>query len=416
MKTRFAPFLSVACLAGCSAETVVEPNGQTTQAARAIPSTSGGISTLTPPNGWGPSVAPPDAPPNVADEPSGGGAHRSENNGVPVNDPSARTEPPGDPMEIADAAMEPRDASEEWPFPSLGVKAIKTVFLIVLANKDWSSIRFSINAPYINSLLWTWSSAFCEGYKNSFFTNVHPSVPNYQLLEAGQTATSLAAANADPGVFNCARGVDHLTKQMDRAGLDWRSYQEGVKGRDEIEKCPLRQHENYVARHNPFLYFDDVSGSNCSDRYATNCLRHISPYLRLDTDLKNNSVARYNFISPDQCNNMHGGISCIQSRDQQIKAGDDWLRREVPRIMASDAYKDHGAIIITWDEGEWIPLFAENNPIGMIVLSPDAANGPHDCTGLSHLSTLRTLQEIFFLFPKFLNGAAGVRDLAILFK
>src|SRR5204863_3369025 len=64
---------------------------------------------------------------------------------------------------------------------TLPTSAIRTVFLIVMENTDWSSIKGSSSAPYINSLLSV--GAHAEQYYNP--SNTHPSLPNYLWLEAG---------------------------------------------------------------------------------------------------------------------------------------------------------------------------------------------------------------------------------------
>jgi hypothetical protein len=79
--------------------------------------------------------------------------------------------------------------------------------------------------------------------------------------------------------------------------------------------------------------------------------------------------------------------------------------------MASAAYKNGGAIFITWDESEGAEV-----PIGMIVLSPHAKGGGYsNAIHYTHSSTLRTMQEIFGVKP-FLGDAANATDLSDLFR
>ena len=146
------------------------------------------------------------------------------------------------------------------------------------------------------------------------------------------------------------------------------------------------------------VFFDDVTDSNnLNSQY---CISHIRPYSELASDLENNTVARYNFITPNLCNDMH---------DCGVEAGDAWLSREVPKILASQTYQNGGAIFITWDEGE-----GDDGPIGMIVLSPLAKRNYSNSTRYTHSSTLRTIQEIFGVTP-FLGDAANATDLSDLF-
>ncbi len=77
--------------------------------------------------------------------------------------------------------------------------------------------------------------------------------------------------------------------------------------------------------------------------------------------------------------------------------------------MASEAYKDGGAIFITWDEGA-----SGDHPIGMIVVSPFAKAGYAGTLPYSHASTLRTFEEVFGITP-LLRGAAAATNLSDLF-
>src|SRR5206468_12147970 len=93
------------------------------------------------------------------------------------------------------------------------------------------------------------------------------------------------------------------------------------------------------------------------------------------------------------CHDMHENISCSQS--DRVLFGDTWLSTEVPKILASQAYRDNGALFITWDEGA-----SGDGPIGMIALSPKAKGGGYANTiPYDHSSTLRTVEEIVGVTP-----------------
>ena len=119
-------------------------------------------------------------------------------------------------------------------------------------------------------------------------------------------------------------------------------------------------------------------------------------------------MSRYNFITPNLCDDMHD--SCAPTNDP-VKQGDTWLSTEVPKILASSAYKNNGALFITWDEAA-----TGDGPIGMIVLSPLAKGGGYsNAIHYTHSSTVRTVQEIFRVQPPFLRDAANATDLSDLF-
>src|SRR5579859_7046989 len=66
--------------------------------------------------------------------------------------------------------------------PSGSAHAIKIVFVIVMENHDWSQIKGSASAPYINSLLTRSDASYATQYYNP--PSLHPSEPNYVWLEA----------------------------------------------------------------------------------------------------------------------------------------------------------------------------------------------------------------------------------------
>jgi hypothetical protein len=134
----------------------------------------------------------------------------------------------------------------------------------------------------------------------------------------------------------------------------------------------------------------------------------VRPYTELATDLANSTVANYNFITPNLCNDMHDTCPPINN---SIRQGDLWLSTEVPRILNSAAYQNRGALFITWDEGQR----GSDGPIGMILLSPfGQGNGYSNSIYYTHGSLLRTVQEIFNILP-LLGDAADETDLSDLF-
>src|SRR5262249_29150431 len=82
-------------------------------------------------------------------------------------------------------------------------------------------------------------------------------------------------------------------------------------------------------------------------------------------------------------------------------------RRRFRRFSASRAYRDNGAVFITWDEG----ATGSDGPIGMIVLSPLSKVNYANSIYYTHSSTLRTMQVIFGVRP-FLRDAANATDLS----
>jgi hypothetical protein len=272
---------------------------------------------------------------------------------------------------------------------------IQTVFVILMENESLSSIKGNTNAPYINNVLLPQAS-HCEQY----YAIGHPSLPNYLWLEAG---TNFGITNDNPPSTNHQSTANHLVTLLNNAGVSWKTYQENISG----ATLPLTDSYPYAPKHNPFVYFDDVTGTlNPNFAYG---IAHIRPYSELARDLTNRTVAAYNFITPNLCNDMHDSCAPLTN---MVLQGDIWLSTEIPKIMSSSAYTNNGAIFIVWDESQ-----GTGSPsIGLICLSPLAkGNGYASNVHYTHSSLLRTVQEIFNVTP-FIRDAANASNLSDLFK
>ena len=151
--------------------------------------------------------------------------------------------------------------------------------------------------------------------------------------------------------------------------------------------------------------FDDVTGNG--NPHSATCIAHERPYSELAKDPRRRTTARYNFITPDLCHDMHD--SCAPTFNQ-IKQGDSWLAHAVPPILNSRAYQTGGVLFIAWDEAEH-----GDGPIPLSVLSPFAkGHGYRGNVPYTHSSLLRTLEEIFGVSP-LLGDAAHASSLRDLF-
>jgi phosphatidylinositol-3-phosphatase len=378
-----------------------------------------------------------------------------------------------------------------------GPREIKHVFVIALENHNWTQpttvtggiqqIYQNPNAPFINSLVNGTALVYVDGhlvniskqvsyataYHNVLATpsgnnpHIHPSEPNYLWAEAG---TNFGVLNdndpfAASGGTEQPAGTQHLTGLLQATGRTWKSYQEDIdlqtNAAGQLINVPLPQDEwtvplsshsgifgpggylnayndssqyNYAVKHQGMPFFPDTSGGDNTS--TTNPLvQNYAPLQQLAFDLANDCVADYNWITPDQYNEMHsgltGGFSGVTGDSANIKAGDNTVSRLVPLIMSSRAYQDGGVIILWWDESESDGVAGDNaddfnHTIGEIIISPLAhanVNGlPYASTiNYSHSSDLRTMQEVFHVkvsggSSPFLGDAANATDLSDLFK
>src|SRR5262249_56589846 len=112
---------------------------------------------------------------------------------------------------------------------------------------------------------------------------------------------------------------------------------------------------NFATKHDGQLFFTATNGGN--DFSPSNPeAKFYAPLQQLQTDLNNNTVARYNVITPNQFNDMHSslntdftyqGVTWAHNTAQQaIAIGDTLLSQIIPKLMAAHAYKNHTVIVI----------------------------------------------------------------------
>jgi phosphatidylinositol-3-phosphatase len=371
-----------------------------------------------------------------------------------------------------------------------GAEEIKKVFVIAMENHNWTqpANQFTGNiqqifqnpaAPFINSLVGGSAFAVINGrtvrisdevayatnYHNVLATpsgnnpHIHPSEPNYLWSEAGDNFGVFNDNDPFAAVGSTEQNTtEHFVTLLKRAGKTWRSYQEDIDlatvngqltnvvlPRDQWT-VPLKSSSgvfapgnfnqfngsnqfNYAAKHNPVVFFSDTSGGN--DLTTANPLRlQYAPMQQLFSDLANNTVADYNFITPDQFNDQHttlaGGYKGLTGDPAKILQGDDFLRQIIPVIMASKAYQENGVIILWWDESEQDGIAGDNpdnfsHTVPEIVISKHAhrnVNGlPYASpVNFTHSSDLRTLQEVFHTPGPFVGDSANAVDLSDLFE
>lgn len=247
-----------------------------------------------------------------------------------------------------------------------------TVFTIVLENKSYGDIFGSSSAPYLNELART--NAIAAGYRDSY---VHPSEPNYIWMVAGENFGILN--DHDPNSKNVIESESHLVDQIEGAGMTWKSYQESMGG-----TCGVKSHGTYAVKHNPFMYFADINGWNGRAFVATDrCKEHVVDYTQLDADLAAGEVPDYVFITPNLQHDMHDG---------SVAKGDAWLAAQVPKILASDAFKNGGVLFILFDEGS-----SQDDDPPFMAISPNAKPGFVSHTPYDTSSFLKTVQAILGL-------------------
>jgi phosphatidylinositol-3-phosphatase len=228
------------------------------------------------------------------------------------------------------------------------------VFYIMMENHgDVNIIGDTADAPFINSL------AANYGYDNNYFGVTHVSLPNYVAAVSGNNWYSYSD---DPTqTFNHTNIIDQLVAH----NISWKAYMEsmpyaGFNGywypdNEPSGTSPSTTPSNalYALKHDPFMLFDDIR----SDPQLSN---NVVPLTQLTTDLQDNNVPQFVWISPNVCNDMHGqppgpGATCPYTLPDsaQIQSGDNFLKQWVTAIMSSKAWVGNSVIFINWDEAEY---------------------------------------------------------------
>lgn len=265
--------------------------------------------------------------------------------------------------------------------------AIQHVFVVAMENQDAQSIYGNASAPFLNDTVMK-KYSFADHYGDDLPTL--PSEPHYVYMEAGTNAFSdiTFKNDSDPSTSNSTASTDHL---VSLGMASWRSYQEDMPA-----ACPVKSVFPYAAKHDPFVFFRDVSFTNGKpDATNTYCAAHHKDASELASDVAAHDVAAYTFITPNLCNDMHGDSRCTNGCTSTavgnagcVAAGDAWLASHLPPLIAY-AEANAGVIFIVWDEAEatkYAPFF--------VISSHLAKPGAAVSTAYGHGSLARSVSAI----------------------
>lgn len=269
----------------------------------------------------------------------------------------------------------------------------KHVFVIVLENEGFD-VTFGANskAPYLSKTLTSQGVLLSQYYGTG-----HASLDNYIAMISGQAATpetpndcqiypdfQVSGITADGQAVGSGcvypAAIKTLPDQLDAVGKTWRAYmgdmgngparESATCGHPDLDTLDHTQSaeapsaavplgDQYAARHNPFVYFHSIIDS-------PDCGENVVNLNQLATDLKNeHTTPNFAFVTPNLCDDGHDG-PCKNGQPGGLISADAFLQKWVPIIMASDAYKKGGLLIINFDEGE---AQVQPNPAGGFVIN-----------------------------------------------
>lgn len=270
------------------------------------------------------------------------------------------------------------------------------VFIIMMENTGYDTLIGNPNAPFINF------AATTTGLATNYFGVAHPSQPNY----IGATSGALNGVLDDNDI---TIDVPNVVDQLEAHRKTWKAYMQSYS----LCTTPLDHacgNQLYERKHNPFISYADVQ--NNPARVA-----NIVDFSQLASDLANNTVANYVWISPDQCHDMHGrgatpADPCDFSQIQPlISTGDTFLLDTVNAIMTSKAWTGNSVIFIMWDESDFTGTGPDGfgdtsgccdaNPGGghvvSLVISKRLNFGRSSGRPFNHYSMLQTIEDSWHL-------------------
>jgi hypothetical protein len=204
--------------------------------------------------------------------------------------------------------------------------------------------------------------------------------------------------------------------QVTAAGHSWRAYIDGMGTTSCLHPDsggptatpPTGAGPDYSLLHNPFVYFHSLLdlGSCATDDVSLD---------QLPRDLSRPATApTFAFIAPGAC--LDAAVStCASGGPAGLEGEDAFLRTWVPRILHSKAYRDDGALIITFalpgpSQAQSASTPAGSAPVGALLLAPHAARGKIVSTAFNPYSVLKSVEQLLRYKP--LGKAGSARSFA----
>lgn len=263
------------------------------------------------------------------------------------------------------------------------------VFLVIEENRSFNTA--TANMP------WLVSQGNANGFANNYTTDSAGSLLDYLWLSSGSChapdASDVAAGRATtdvctpslrpPGTnnFNCNGGGcanaitdDSIFAELDRAGITWKEYLEGLPNPGYMGG-DLGSPNFYAIRHNPARWYSLVIND-------TNEQQKMVPFTQFNADLNAGALPAYSIIVPNLEDDAHDGTPA---------QADAWLKSNVAPLLNQPFFQagGDGLLIITFDNGD------NDNPgqvytalIGPKVIPHSAPN-----THYMHENTLKTILQ-----------------------
>jgi len=261
------------------------------------------------------------------------------------------------------------------------VPHFRKVAVLFLENHGYDQIIGSPQAPYLNKL------ANHGALATDYYAIGHPSLPNYLALTTGSTQGITSDCNS------CENTAPSLPGQLEAAHISWKAYFQSIPAPGFAGNGV----GSYSKHYNPFAYSEQV-GEGAIAR------AHVVDFGSLRRDLRDRTLPRFSWITPDLLHDGHNG---------SVRASDRYASRLVPRIVR--ALGPDGVLFVTWDEAQGV-IGPGGGRVALIATGPGARHHVRVGAPADHYSLLATLEAGLRLSALGQAATAPTRPLAALLR
>lgn len=320
---------------------------------------------------------------------------------------------------------------------------VKHVFVVMLSDEPYAT-AFGPASPahYLTGTLERQGKLLVR-----YYAVAHEGLANGIALLSGQGPTEATVADCPTyaDISSTGTGTDGqvlgqgcaypastatLPGQLTAKHLTWKGYVGGIdEGSSGASPCALPSASvggEYQASRNPFVYFHSILGS-------PKCASEEAGIGSLKDDLASkSSTANFSYIAPGPCEDG-APAPCAAGKPAGMAAADSFLKRVIPEILHSKAYKHDGLLAITVDNAPSSGEFADSSSccgqprfpnlpaasgaaalspqgggqVGLLLLSPLVKKGGLVQDPYNHFSLLASIEGLFGL-PRL--GYAGLSE------
>ncbi|HEY7933462.1 MAG TPA: alkaline phosphatase family protein [Solirubrobacteraceae bacterium] len=331
------------------------------------------------PSALPPAVSEPSTPPPASQPPGTSSTPTPTPAEEPTSEPAktpskSKNSPPSSNNKGSGKSTQPPSASTSKLPP------VKHVFMIVLSNEPYASVFGpSSSAHYLSQTLEKRGELLVR-----YYAVAHEQLANEIALLSGQGPTEATAANCPSytQITPATTGADEqllgngcvypkttqtLVGQLAAKHLTWRAYLEGIGeaatssgacahptlgAADPTSVQPYSG--SYATFRNPFSYFQATAD-------PSTCASEEVGLGKLSGDLAQpKRTPNFSYIVPDRC---HDGnpTPCTPGAPAGIADAEGFLKKVVPEVLRSKAYKENGLLMITVDEAPTSGEFADSS-------------------------------------------------------